>query len=408
MARALSGGVRGRRGRRPAAGTVAPHRLPLMAALVAALAAAPAAGPARAQASLDLDTSVRDAGTGGAGVGVAWGDPSVWGNPAAIGLVTGIRWESGRAPLAPRLADGVVLRSTRTLVGAFGAGLALGMDPLGGTRLDYGAGGGGAGGNPLTVLSGSERLDAWGAGVSLAGIVDAANAVQGRLFSLAPFADLAAGFERKHLRTAVSPGDNSDLDQIDWGVLARVTPTAWAERVPARLRLDLAAGLAVVNAGSDGFTYGFPGPVVLPSQIRRMGFAARAVLPGPWARPRGRGLVGALRAGMGPLADAGLAFDTERVWPRGEPHGYAVLRRGVELTLLGVATVHLGHVTDPAGGVDGPTRGWGLAAPLGTYAGVRFDHASTPQAKGSGLPDAQRRGWTVWVNPLEVWSAMTP
>src|SRR5262249_57120329 len=63
--------------------------------LVPLVGLALAAGSARAQFSLNLDTSIRAAGMGGAGAAVTWGEPGVWANPATLAGVRGLGWAAG-------------------------------------------------------------------------------------------------------------------------------------------------------------------------------------------------------------------------------------------------------------------------------------------------------------------------
>jgi hypothetical protein len=35
---------------------------------------------------------------------------------------------------------------------------------------------------------------------------------------------------------------------------------------------------------------------------------------------------------------------------------------------------------------------------------VAYDRASVPQARGSGLPNVTRQGWSLWLDPLRITS----
>src|SRR5204862_4070443 len=108
--------------------------------LVSYLLGDPAHGQGTAR-SQDIDTSIRAAGMGGAGAAVWWGEPGVWGNPAQLGGMRGIRWQEGRTRLVPQVVPDLWFKSQRLLFGGGGLGFSVMGDPidgLGRTRLDYG------------------------------------------------------------------------------------------------------------------------------------------------------------------------------------------------------------------------------------------------------------------------------
>lgn len=108
-----------------------------IALLVLAPCQACSQGTAR---SMDIDTSIRAAGMGGASTGVVWGAPNAWSNPASLGAMSGLWVEHGRTQLVPGLATDVFFRSDRFLVGGNGIGFAFTGEPdhLGGVDLNYG------------------------------------------------------------------------------------------------------------------------------------------------------------------------------------------------------------------------------------------------------------------------------
>jgi hypothetical protein len=65
-----------------------------------------------------------------------------------------------------------------------------------------------------------------------------------------------------------------------------------------------------------------------------------------------------------------------------------------------------GHYQDLVGDIDGTTSGWGVAIPIGKYAGAQYDEARVPQARNSDLEDVHRKSFSVWVDPLAVWRAI--
>jgi hypothetical protein len=64
--------------------------------------------------------------------------------------------------------------------------------------------------------------------------------------------------------------------------------------------------------------------------------------------------------------------------------------------------LRLGHVEDKLGDISGATTGIGIGLPLGRVAGIRYDHASIPQARDSGLPNVTRNAVTAYVDPMAV------
>jgi len=373
-----------------------------------------AAGAARVGAqgtgrSLDIDTSIRAAGMGGANSAVFWGEPSLWGNPAATAFVQGVRYEYGRTQLVPGLADDIFITSRRVLLGAGGLGVSMMGRPskdIGGTKLDYGESvATDPSGNPIGVFDSYEKIEAYGAGLAFARAFDGLSALSGHPTSISRFGEFAAGLQKKHLEMLLGPGEAGHTDAFDWGWQLRASPLQLApEPLRKRVGIDVAWGRSVLN--SNGTWVDFPTLGNTPtSRIRRHGVAVFGHVHGPWEDHREPGLGGLLRSGFAPLVALGWAQDHEHVTlaDAQEAGGYDVDRDGVELTVLGVATYRTGHVTDLVGDIDGDTSGWGLAIPLGDIAIVRYDHATIPQARNSGLQDVERHGWSGSFDPIALW-----
>ena len=388
------------------------RRLGLAVWLAAGVVAGGGAATARAQGtgrSLDIDTSIRAAGMGGANCAVFWGEPGLWGNPAATALVQGARYEYGRTRLVPGLSSRVILSSGRLLLGGGGIGVTMMGRPfsgLGRTRLDYGLSQGtDASGNPTGVFDSHEDIEADGAGLALARSFDAIAAACGHQTSLSRFAELAAGVQHKHLEMLLAPGVGGETDAFDWGWQARISPFQLApEPLRNRVGFDFSFARSVLN--SNGTRVDLPGFGSAPTpRLRRRGIAVRGVVRAPWEDRVGPGLRGLWRSGFAPFVTLGWAGDREHISTAEsiETNTYDVERNGAEITLLGFATYRFGHVTDRLGDVDGDTSGWGLAIPLGNIIAVRFDAARIPQARDSGLPDVKRSGWSGSFDPLTLW-----
>jgi hypothetical protein len=365
--------------------------------------------------SLDIDTSIRAAGMGGANAAVTWGDPNVWGNVATLGWLSGARWEHGRTQLVPGLATDVVFASERLLVGGGGIGVCFtGRPPeYGHQRLDYGLSTQtDAGGNVIGTFSSYEETRARGIAFSLPRILDDVLALTGRPERLSPAFELSYGVYEKHTRVQLAPGaygGAAESDTRDWGLQARVSPLELLPRAAGtgfdpreRFLLDFGYGRSVLNAGDDVFVFpGYPG--YPPTRNKRSGFAVRAgvklppVPGGAWNQR--------LLAGLSPLLAVGYAKDRDENDAGGTgAYAYDVDKSGFEISLANVFTLRRGHVTDRVGSIDGATTGWGLGVPLGGWAGFRYDEATTPQATDSGLPDVKRKGWTAWVDPVRLWA----
>lgn len=353
--------------------------------LAAAAGGAAAQGTAR---SLDIDTSVRSSGRGGASVAVFQDGGSEWVNPALLGYRDGFSVTYDRHQLVPDLADDVVLSSRRVSLGLWGLGFSsagLPADAIGGTDLDYGESvATDPYGNPISIARSVERVRSWSAGLSVATLADHVAGARGRAGKLSDWADLAAGVSLKQVRMTFYGAEVGETDAADWGVLVRVSPidTRRGGAAGRTQRLDLAFGHSVLNANDAAVDFGWAGPVPT-SRLRRDGWSAGWTLraeegelaPGRWLR-RVAGRDGALLRVL-------VAMDQEHVGTTDEDEGatYGVDRWGVEAALGRVAALRFGHVRDREGDIDGYAWGFGLGAPLGPLAEVAYDYAHTPQAQ---------------------------
>jgi hypothetical protein len=375
----------------------------LTLALLVALPLARVAGAQGTARSLDIDTSIRAAGMGGASAGVWWGEPNVWGNPASLAEVHGAGWVDGRTQLVPGLASDVWLKSSRLLLGGAGVGLSLMGEPLEGIgqeRLDYGP--------PSVSFSGMtsyEQTEAWGFGVAPIRLFDAIRRAGGAAGASGPRRiDLAGGYQHKHTVVALAPsvfGAGPEADCLDWGASGRVSLTS--DLSPEALwHMEVSGGYAVLNANDAQFDFGGLGSAP-PSRIRREGFAMHLSRRSPWSAP-GATPASWFLSGIPHAFELGWARDWEQVAAGGGPTDFRVDRIGVEGTVLGVLTGRFGHQTDRVGELIGDTWGLGVRLPVGPWASVAYDRASVPQARGSGLPNVTRQGWSLWLDPLRITS----
>lgn len=349
--------------------------------------------------STSLDPSPRAAGMGGVSTAVFWSnDPNEWANPSLLGYGDGLTYRWSRIEPGSR---GDVFRSHRFNYGWGGIGLAAAK--LG---LDYSA-------IDLTNPSGtqvgtfvpSERIDAIGGGVSISRVIRTVAALRGAdAPGIARRADIAFGFVRKPVEVQLAPpgfwGEASTRAN-DVGVLVRVSPMVDGDGGGAFL--DLAYGFAALNHNDAGVIFAGTDMLNYVERQYRNGFAARfGVSPSPEAtrgleRRFGR-LIG---QGMFPLVSLALAADFShfQTGPSAtNPHDANGI--GLEVALVNVLALRVGHVTDRLQDVDGYSWGLGIGLPLGTVANARYEFARVP--KPANLERASPHGLTLSINPLAI------
>lgn len=372
--------------------------------LLGALAAAPARSqpwsPAPGPAPfLDIDTSIRAAGMGGATTAVGWNEPGVWGNPATLASVRGIAWLEGHTRILPEIDPPLRFKSRRFVIGGAGMGVSImgkPVDGVGHTRFETAFDGSDPFGNPVRYETTSE-VQGWGFGISPIQLIDAFRAATPGAQPLAPRFDVSVGYHDKHITDDLFPGMTAEADNHDWGALARLGLVAGeSER---STRFEFSAGYAELNGdqGSHFFYPGFGdgGP---STRIRRTGIAARALLPfgdgapdaRPWAWP------GALRSAVG----LGVAYDREQ---RQEAAGgeHDVDHWGFEATFMDILSARVGYVDDPAADVSDVTVGAGLHVPIGPWLTAGYDWANHPSAPD--MKNMNRHGLSVWLHPEAFW-----
>ena len=378
-----------------------------------------------------LAPSIRTAGTGGAGGAAFWGgDPDAWANPALLGYHQGVRFDAGRTEFGT--AAGLAFQTARWSAAFGGVGVMGTGTPGRLSRTEFAD-------DRLAGTPGrtAQRIDAWGAGLSLAQAISSVMA----LWDAAPPSlfqrlDVAVGTMRRQVGVEVAPDPETSTRVSDYGVMVRWTPTntldprrvaapaapppgtwRWPQaNDPARTRrardpragffadlrpprpmehkrYDLAYGFSVQNAARGAIEH-LDGSSEPLARIVRHGASASLAT----GVPRRFGASSWLTRAFTPMYAAGIVGDLEKVEPGDGTGRHDIERYGVEATYANVLTLRHGHVRDAATGIDGTTFGYSLGFDFGTAAGVRYDRARVPQAKG--LADLERRGFTAWVDPL--------
>ena len=402
------------------------RRWPRVAAVLLAIAVlcggisepSSAQGTAR---SMDLDPSARASSMGAASNAVFWGDDAdQWANPALLAYHHGLRYEWGKTRLVPGLAEDVFFESKVLKIGGGGVALWTAGRPfggLGGLKVDYGQ-------IDLTNSSGIkigsfspyEQIESWGWALSAGQLAENAARLLGRaLPSLSRYGDVSFGMSVKHVQLNLAPpgyGGSGATTARDLGLLLRLTPiraTLGPEGIAMPIRADASYGWSVLSY--DDATILFPGentpdPV---SRHRRHGFASQVSLGLPAAVKRSmeRRRLGWLASGFDPIASLGLAADRARI-SAGDfgSSSYKTSGLGLELTVMNLVALRHGWFRDKTGDIDGSTSGWSAGFHLGDFGGMRYDRASFPQART--LPDLERKAFSLFVDPLAIWSALRP
>ncbi len=368
---------------------------------------------ARAQGggiSLSFDPSIRSAGMGNATTSVFWGtDPNYWANPALLGYHTGLRYEWSSTQLFFSLADDVTFKSNRLTLGAWGAALAVSLNPY---RLSYGISDAiDLNGNHIGTFESFEDIDTWGAAINVVEFGESVlNQFGAELPPLSRYGDVSVGYMRKNVHVFLVPESvlpdpagrgEAEADTDDFGLFLRATPwnsidypvAAW-DNVPG-FRLDVNFAQSWLNYSDAVLDYGVQQDPIL--QDTRRGFSVRiaASLPEPVRRELESRGDSWLIDFFTPLVSFAHAWDRSE-----DDFERKVHLDGWELTLLNVFTLRGGNIDNPDGGVNGSTSGWGVGLQYGDVGGIRWDQATTPQP--SGLPELDRDGFMVFVDALAL------
>jgi hypothetical protein len=158
--------------------------------------------------------------------------------------------------------------------------------------------------------------------------------------------------------------------------------------------------LSYDDAGFQGFSRFDP-----VSRHHRNAFAARTTIDWPASDQQHNSFVRWFRTGLEPMASFGLAYDFDHITAGDNTSlGYDVSGGGAELTILNCMTFRAGHYSDREGEIVDLTWGYSVGLPLGRGAGIRYDWASFPEAKG--LSDVHREGFSAYLCLREVVKAM--
>ena len=323
-----------------------------------------------ADPELLYDPSVRATAMGWASGAVFWGgDGDHWANPALLGYVEGIRYEEvlERFPTFT-LSDGTFsfdIKShdtarTQTL-GYGGVGVALAGRPFDGL--------GGVGFHAEFSDGGriADEVNSWSAAVSIARLI---GTVGGLLNRRAPgvtrYVDAAFGFRRKTSETELG----TRAPAHDWGLLVKVGAPFDVRGEP--LGIEAAYGYSEIGTGASR-----------PDWHRSVALHATAGTHGESVP----GLPQWLRAGLEPLVSVGGGWNLD-------PAGSSRHAWGGEVAFANILFLRTGKTV---GGVT--TRGWGLALPIGTWGGFRYDRASIDVDL---LRDTRDRSWSAWIDPLAI------
>jgi hypothetical protein len=351
------------------------------------------AARADAQGSLVLDPSVISAGMGGASSAVPWtAEPNYWANPALLGYYDGVRWQWGRTQLIPDLSENVHFTTNRVTLGYGGLGIESAGSPVGGLRLDFGSSfGTDPSGNPTGPIEAFENTEALGFGVSVANLASSILALSGsELPEIVRHFDVALGYANKRTEVELAPGFSESTTAHDRGVLLRGQVGGAVGPGGTGVRFDASYSRAELSYDQQ----------INSPRMNRDGVALRFAVEHPLASAStGTWFHRSLMQAMQPVVALGYAYDNEEVAP-GFFGGYTVKHHGAELTMLNVLSLRFGHVQDRTGGIDGATFGFGVALPIGDFAGARYDFAQYPES--SDLKDLRRHSFSIFVNPLAM------
>lgn len=375
-------------------------RAPIAVLVAAVLSFLPRPAGAQTARSMDIDTSIRSLGMASASTAVFFGDDlNSWANPALLGYAEGVRYQREHTQFIPDLVPDVFFDTENLRFGGGGVGIVVAGQPvLKGVEFDYGTSGYG--------VHSTESVESWGIGVSLARAAEALMRARGRTApDWSRHVDVSLGMNLKHTEILLSPTIQSAANTFDAGVLVRATlldrPGADGA-IP--VHLDLAIAYAMLNAGDRQFYFPASGESAPPTRQHRIGIAARYSLDPPLAS------LGRLESrpwflrGLTPVLQLGVSADAVGATPAGVPaRTWWAEGFGTEAVVFSLLTLRVGYDNDKPGQIQDFSYGIGVALPIGRVAGVRFDHASFPQAKDSGLADISRDSFTAWIDPLEMW-----
>jgi hypothetical protein len=378
-------------------------RTPLAALAALLLAHAPALAQGTAR-SMDVDVSIRSAALGGASNALFWGQgTNHWGNPALLAYSTGIRFEHGHTDLVPGLATDVTFETDVMKLGVLGFGLVFSGTPFPkGVELQYESEGLDPG-NPTGTFSSGETVDSWGFGVSPIRILETLLGYAKQPVRPTSKVDVTYGMNFKDVSLNLGPGvPTTSTSAMDWGILGRIKLVDLPiESTSIPLAVEIAYGYSMLSFDESEVTFINEDVTVPVSRHERQGAAVRMAFDHPGLHQSTDSRWAWFLAGLSPLVTLGVTSDHDNI-TAGDFGGYDVSGYGFELELVNIAAFRIGHYTDELGGIDDRTWGYAIGLPFGKAAGVRYEESWFPQAADAQLPHVDRRGFSVWVDPLQI------
>jgi hypothetical protein len=384
--------------------------------------------------NLNFNTSVRAEGMGGAGVGMAWGtNTNNWANPALLAFRPGVHYTSFESQLAEGLADDIHLTNKEMTLGYFGATFLFAKVFIPGNKLDMGEQQAtDENGQLIGTFNSWMETQYYGLGLDAVQLLDH---ILGRHEGwLSPYFSVTGGFVNKEFTDNLFPDwEAQDFPNYgqgtgsssDYGFLVRATPINMTKEDGFLgngifgLRLGGAYGNSILNETDEfiehpGVDSSDPFPRMF---VEGWSLYGEVTLAGDLKNDLNDTFLGILGDMINPLIslgktkqwiEPGFIWDSnkeEYIYEHDTSGLFDEKNEGWELGIGNVYYIRRGNRTENYGGFsefDGDTEGWGINLQAGRYGGFRYDEATVPQPYGQ--PDAERKSWSVWVDPLAIFS----
>jgi hypothetical protein len=386
------------------------------------------AGSGAGAINMTFNTSARAEAMGSSGVAVTWGeDTNHWANPALLAFRPGINYTSFETQLAAGLADDIWLTNEEITFGAYGVTFLLAKGPMDGNFLDMGVQesideNGVSQGEFQTYM----KSESMGVGADLVSVLEHFKGQSSGVWTR--YVSLAGGVNFHEFEDQLSQetifGGVAGGSAMSMGYVARVTP------------VDMSRGAGFMNNGLLGFNIsGSYGASILnktDDDIRHMDADQSDPFPRMYVSGWGANAQITLADDMREtLNDYGFGFlgdminplvsftkteqliepgflwneDTQEYDYEHDTSGDQEEKgRGWELGLMNILYYRGGHVLAEWGDIDEETEGGGWKIQAGRFGGFTKDWAEVPQAEG--LPNVRRESWSVWVDPLAIYTAL--
>jgi len=383
--------------------------------------------------NMTFNTSARAEGMGSSGVAVAWDtDTNHWANPALLAFRPGFHYTSFESQLAVGLADDMRITNEELSFGAYGVTFLLAKGPVDGNFLDMGIQEGmDENGQSTGEFQSYMKSESMGVGADLIAVFEHLSGKPSGAWTR--HLSLAGGVTWHEFMDHLAPDDMiqdgfggaAEGSAMSMGLVARVTP------------VDLSRGAGILGNGLLGFnisgSYGYSilnksDDFIIHVDADQGDPFPRTYLSG-WGANAQLTLADDMRE---KLNDVGFGFLGDMINPLvsitkteqlNEPgfiwnednydyeygHDTSGEReekgRGWEVGLMNILYYRGGHVLVEYGDIDGETEGGGWKIQAGRFGGFRKDWAEVPQAQG--LPNVRRESWSVWVDALAIFSAIS-